>query len=107
MDAPERIWLDPELVDSPRKTLACNFATATKEHSLPTDVQYVRADLLSDLEAMVTRSVELLGDAYYRERTQAAQLQEAREIIASQLEALEEFGISGGAMPEARAFLAK
>jgi hypothetical protein len=38
---------------------------------------------------------------------QAAQLQEAREIIASQLEALEEFGISGGAMPEARAFLAK
>jgi hypothetical protein len=81
MDAPERIWLDPELVDSPRKTLACNFATATKEHSLPTDVQYVRADLLSDLEAMVTRSVELLGDAYYRERTQAAQLQEAREAL--------------------------
>jgi hypothetical protein len=60
MDAPERIWLDPELVDSPRKTLACNFATATREHSLPTDVQYIRADLIE---------------------AQAAQLQEAREAL--------------------------
>jgi hypothetical protein len=53
---------------------------------------------------------EGLGTEYVRAdliEAQAAQLQEAREIIASQLEALEEFGISGGAMPEARAFLAK
>jgi hypothetical protein len=90
MDAPERIWLDPELVDSPRKTLACNFATATKEHSLPTDVQYIRADLIE---------------------AQAAQLQEAREVMEYISNLLPDDyspqSIEGMAGRRARAFLAK
>jgi hypothetical protein len=110
-NAPERIWLDPELVDSPRKTLACNFATATKEHSLPTDVEYVRADLFKELEATITRSVGLLGDSYYRERTQATQLQEAREAMEYISNLLpDEYSpqsIEGMAGRRARAFLAK
>jgi hypothetical protein len=79
MDAPERIWA----------TVVDGYGGGSWGDSLriqPHGTEYVRADLLE---------------------AQAAQLQEAREIIANQLEALEAFGISGGSMPEARAFLAK
>ena len=49
MTAPKRIWLDVSLVDSPRKTLACNLATAKQECALQTDEQYIRADLVAEL----------------------------------------------------------
>jgi hypothetical protein len=62
--------------------------------------QDARGSTLLPPEGLVEEAADLI-------EAQTAQLQEAREIIASQLEALEEFGISGGAMPEARAFLAK
>jgi hypothetical protein len=49
MTAPKRIWLDVSLVDSPRKTLACNLATAKQQCALATDEQYIRADLVAEL----------------------------------------------------------
>jgi hypothetical protein len=75
MDAPERIWASPE---HPDENGYGGFWIKTK---VAPAVEYVRSDLVKNLEAIVARSVGLLGDAYNRERTQAAQLQEAREIV--------------------------
>jgi hypothetical protein len=92
MDAPERI---------------CGYWDVDRQ----TVVEYVRADLLSELEVMVTRSTELLGDAYNRERAQAAQLQEAREVMEYISNLLPDDyspqSIEGMAGRRARAFLAK
>lgn len=54
-DIPERIWLDVSIVDSPRKTLAVNLATAKPERAMPTDVEYVLATRIAELEEDVAR----------------------------------------------------
>jgi hypothetical protein len=48
--APERIWIDPEYIDSPRTApvLACNLGTANPDRKLGTDVEYTRTALAPD-----------------------------------------------------------
>jgi len=48
-EAPRRIWVDITLVDSPSKRsgLASNLCTADYSRALPSDTEYVRADILA------------------------------------------------------------
>ena len=43
-DAPERIWIDPEYLDSPRVALLCNLGTSDPARALSSDVAYTRTD---------------------------------------------------------------
>lgn len=46
-DAPERIWIDPEYIDSKRTApvLACHLGTANPNRKLNSDTEYTRADV--------------------------------------------------------------
>jgi hypothetical protein len=104
-EAPERIWVDIALVDSPlkRSVLASNLCTADYSRAMPSDTEYVRADILAQTLAANAALVK--------------RLEEARGVIAALEKAASEVARYGAAtgpqwtrltvpVLQARAFLA-
>ena len=67
MTAPERVWIDPEYIDGAGtlSVLAGNICTSQEARSVPSDVEYVRADILADSRetaaAMAADNLRLTG----------------------------------------------
>jgi hypothetical protein len=80
-ESPRRIWVDITLVDSPskRSVLASNLCTADYSRALPSDTEYVRADILAQTLAANAALVKQLEEA----RVVDATLDAAHEYLVA------------------------